>query len=289
MQPLSVVVATTERWPHLRPCLDALLPEVQTVGGELIVVDGHGEGVPPDEASPYRRLTWIKKPGASVFELRAAGVAAARTEIVATTEDHCIVGNGWCESILAAHRRHPEASVIAGAVYNGSPHRLADWANFLMTFAAFTPSIAPSSRWPPPANISYKRGLLPDDVEAGWLDFEFPPTQQSKGEVIVDERISLAHFQSDSLIEHAIRHFHNGRSTGGHGFGSSGIQDRELVRRIKLPIRLIFEVLSFTEGKYENRYAIRSLPAIVLLAMAHALGELVGAFAGPGRSPHHLA
>jgi hypothetical protein len=287
---LTVVVATTERWPHLRPCLDALLPEVKRVGADLIVVDGHGEGLPSNDAPSYEReVSWVRKPGASVFELRAAGVTQAKSEIVVTTEDHCIVRDGWCESILEAHRQHPEASVIGGAVYNGSRHGMGDWANFLMTFAAFTPPMQATSRWPTAANISYKRGLLSENPEAGWLDFEFPPAQRTEGKVVLDERIALAHIQSDSLIGHVVRHFHNGRSTAGHGFGRGGNQNRSLARRLKLPVKLTLEALMFTRGKYERPYAIRSLPAIIVLAIAHSLGELVGSLAGQGRSPKYLA
>jgi hypothetical protein len=197
---LTVVVATTEPWPHVQPCFNSLLQETRRVGGVLIVADGDGHGLPPEEFNGYPDVCYLRRPGASVFELRAAGVAQATTTIVATTEDHCIVGDGWSDRVIQAHKVNPEASVIGGAVLNGSPHRASDWANFLMTFAAFAPPISPSSRWAPPANISYKRNLLPHDPKPGWLDFEFPSGQRSEGRLVLDNRIVVAHVQSGTLF-----------------------------------------------------------------------------------------
>lgn len=129
--PLSVVVPTKDPWPGLKDCLDALLDQVSETGAELIVVYGSGGGLPADEASPYRRVKLVRAPGESVFDLRVRGVDASRGDLLAVTEDHCVVNGDWCAEIIEAHRRHPDAAAIAGAIENGSTERFMDWANFL--------------------------------------------------------------------------------------------------------------------------------------------------------------
>jgi hypothetical protein len=68
---ISVVLATIEPWPDLANCLAVLEPQIAAVGGEIIVGDGHGAALDAAKAAGSDRLSWIRKPGASVFELRA--------------------------------------------------------------------------------------------------------------------------------------------------------------------------------------------------------------------------
>src|SRR5678810_1023673 len=68
---LSVILATIEPWPDLANCLEVLEQQVAAVGGEIIVGDGHGEALDAAKAASSERLSWVRMPGASVFELRA--------------------------------------------------------------------------------------------------------------------------------------------------------------------------------------------------------------------------
>jgi len=117
---LSVVLATIEPWPDLARCLAVLEPQVAAVGGEIIVGDGHGAALDAAMVAASDRLSWVRIPGASVFELRARAVEAARGEFIALTEDHCIVGADWCAQILEAFRLNPDAMGVTGPVLNGS-------------------------------------------------------------------------------------------------------------------------------------------------------------------------
>jgi hypothetical protein len=283
--PLSVVVATGESWPAIRTCLYSLLPQVERAGGELIVADGAGDGLPEDDESYFRRCKWIRRPGLSVFELRAIAIGEARGDVIALTEDHCVPAHDWIEVIQAAHVVNPAAKVIGGPVFNGSPDRLGDWANHLMNFSGYVPPIRPGGRWPPIANISFKRDVFPDSLEPGWLENELPLQLESDETVATDERMAVTHIQTRPFTGHVAAHFHNGRSTSLNGFDSRSQPDpRSWIRR---PVWMVKASLDLTGGS-AHRQALRCLPLTVALAAAHSLGELVGKIAGPGDSPNRL-
>lgn len=281
---LSVILATTEAWPDLANCLAVLEPQAERTGAEIIVGDGDGSGLPEKFTSNPGRVVWIRKPGASVFELRALCVRAARADIIATTEDHCIVEADWCERVLAAHAEHPEALAIAGAVTNGSTTSRADWANFLHTFGAFTPPVDPHQRirWPVNANLSYKRSVFPDGAIApGWMELQLNGRLMGEHRVIVDDRLRVAHVQSHGFLGTFAAHFHNGRAT-------AGLYPIRLSRR-QLPWRLYRLTMQTLRNKPELQPVIRSCrPMIAMLSTCHAFGEIAGILFGPGRSPQRL-
>ncbi len=130
--PLSVIVATSQPWPELRMCLDSLHVQAVRAGAEVVVGDGTGQGLPEDVARRYPEVTWLKVQGASVLQLRALAMSHTSGEVVAVTEDHCRVAPDWCERILEAHKRYPEAAAIGGAVENGARRKIIDWASFFI-------------------------------------------------------------------------------------------------------------------------------------------------------------
>ena len=281
---LSVVLATIEPWPDLANCLAVLEPQVAAIGGEIIVGDGHGEALDAAKAASSDRLSWIRIPGASVFELRARGVEQARGEIVAMTEDHVVVGQDWCVRILEAFARNPDAAVVTGPVLNGSTGTLMDWANFLHTFGPFYPPVnrQQGERCPPIANIAFRRSAIgPVPIRTGWLELELNPRLFREGRVAVSDDLTVTHVQSHGFWLTMLAHFDNGRSTTGlrpkpaeHGPG---------------PLTLFWRGLGAIGGIKKLSPAARaSLPLMFVLSCCHAAGEAVGVLAGPGRSPSRL-
>lgn len=279
-----MVLATTDAWPDLANCLAILEPQADKVGAELIVGDGDGRALPERYTTDPGRVVWIRKPGASVFELRALAVMAARADIIATTEDHCIVAPDWCERVLAAYAEHPEAVAVAGAVTNGSTETRVDWANFLHTFGAFTPPLDPAQRerCPVNANISYKRTVFPSGpVEAGWMELDLNGRLFREGKFHFDDRIRVAHVQSHGLLGTLAAHFDNGRAT-------TGLHRIPLSRR-QLPWRVYRSTMRMLRNKPELEPTIRSCaPMLAVLSTCHALGETVGILLGPGKSAARL-
>lgn len=288
---IAVIVATIEPWPTIRPCLDRLLPQIARAAGELIVADGtpDGSGLPPSETGAYRPVTTIAQPGASVMALRARGAEAASAPFVAFTEDHCVVGERWVEQLVAAHAAHPEADMIAGPVTNGSSHGLIDWANFLMTFADFLPSVVerPMYRTPPMSNASFHRRVLMDGpLPEGWLELVMAPTVFREGRMYYDADVIVSHVQPRRLVQALVIHFHNGRACAGLALPHLAARDwrARLARVPALPWFLWSSVLRSLAGRSIPTRARLSLPAVFVLGTAHAAGEFVGLLRGEGQS-----
>jgi hypothetical protein len=292
--PLSIVIATKEAWPHVRPTLEAVCDQAELVGAEVILADGHGRALPGDRS--WSQVTWLKEPGASVFRLRALAIARARGEVIAVTEDHCIPAPDWCETLIRLHRERPDAAVIGGAIENGSTERVVDWASFLLSSA---PSIRPLlsrayGRIATPGNISYKRRAIPRNVlRTGVLELALNRALRARGEkLIAEDRLVVHHIQSFSLPEACQAHFHNGRSLAGFRLGFVSPMERllRLGACSVLPGWLLWRSLSALCAKRRALdRALVGLPALVLFAHCHAMGELLGYLAGPGDSPRRLA
>jgi glycosyl transferase family 2 len=297
MTPLSVVISNTQPWPALRPCLEALLPQIRRVGAELIVADGDGGGLPEDHAPADVR--WLRRPGSSPYQLRAVGLAAATGAIVAVTEDHCIVRPDWCERVLDAHRRWPKAAAIGGAVENGATTRLIDWAIFLVGNSENLLPISMGERdhISGQANVSYKRWALPRLYPPiGMVEAHFQRELRARGETLVsDDRMVVDHVQSLGIRGTLAVNFHNGRCQG--GFDRALIPASERIRRLmagavaplwvgKQTARILLRML--IRKRRFQRETIVALPLVPLVLFAHLAGDLAGLLFGPGTSPRHM-
>jgi Glycosyl transferase family 2 len=292
---LSVVLATGHPWPEAERTLRALLATDEAVDLELLLCDG-SDGPDPGQMLRDDRLTVIRARGESVFSLRARGLAAARGEVVAITEDHCIPDPDWAAELIEAHARHPDAAAIAGAVANGATESSWDWANFLMTFAEHMPPIdeRAARRAPSVANGSFKRSsvAIPRAPAPGWLELETMPALVSGGRVVRDGGPLVTHDQSHGGPRATLAaHFHNGRASAGlrvdrPGLGAIRAEARRLAG---LPGQLIGELQDALRARPPlTGAAAHGARLASLLAIAHVAGELIGLLAGPGSSPDRL-
>jgi hypothetical protein len=292
---VSVLVATIEPWPAVQACLERLLPQVNAAGGELILADGtpDASGAPPPLTNSCGSLRTIASPGASVLALRARAADASHGPFLAFTEDHCVVGERWVSSIVAAHETHPHADMVSGPVMNGSPDGIMDWANFIMTFAEFMPP-APSrrlKRTPPMSNASFRRSiLLGGPLPEGWLELVKAPMLLHSGRLHYDNDIVVSHVQPRGWRSALAAHFHNGRASAGLVLPHIARRDWWL-RLATVPVMpgiLFVSVLRSLRGRAVPARAIASLPAMFLLCLAHASGETAGLLSGEGSSARRL-
>jgi hypothetical protein len=282
--PLSVILATTEPWPDLANCLEVLAPQVASVGGEIIVGDGHGAALDASRAADSTQLSWVRLPGASVFELRARAVERARGEIIALTEDHCLVGRDWCQQILHVFSTHPDVMAVTGPVLNGSTDHRIDHANYLHNFASCVPPVnrAQRDRCPPPANVAFRRCAIGSGpFPAGRIELEISPRLFREGLFHVHDGITVTHVQSHGFWLTLRAHFDNGRST-------TGLNRVPLTRR-QLPWHVLRGALRSMSPEARRTPVVRSsVPLMFLLSCCHAAGEVAGIVAGPGSSPTRL-
>ncbi len=291
--PLSVLVATRDGWPTIAPQIEAVLGQVRDVGGELIVVDSSGQ-VAPDLGPSVR---WLPQPTSmTVFQLREIAYKESRGEIVASTEDHCLVMPGWCRRILDAHAEHPEAAAIGGALENGTVGSLMDWAAFIVTQA---PALAPLPSGAVPrttgaANVSMKRRAverLPSHDGFGTIELFDVAEVASDGEILLqDDSLVVTHYQSMGFVGTSSVEFHNGRTLG--GFRRQFMDRRDWARVATagvLPLYRSARMVSMASRKrMPRRSLIAAIPWIVWLEYCTGAGQLLGYATGPGDSPSKL-
>jgi Glycosyl transferase family 2 len=288
--PLTVVIPTCHGWAAVRPFLDRLRDQAQATGAEVVVADGSTEpGPPPDALWPG--LVWLRRAGVGVFTLRALGRQVARGDILAVTEDHCLVAPDWCARILEAHARHPDAAAIKGVVRNGSRDRLADRASFLLVQA---PNLAPFTGRPEDAILgascaTYSRRALERlSPEAGWpLELHDAGRWRAAGETIVaDERIWVEHHQSAPLLELSRLHYHNARAIS--GLRRSRLARRDWARLAAAPILLLARTARTVALCAQKRVPwgalLTSVPLFLWFYAWKASGEITGYLTGPGDS-----
>ena len=288
---LSLVVATRTGWPGYKPYFDHHQREIESVDGELLVLDGTDKPPPPADAiGPNTR--WISQPGLSVLALRAQGYPEARGEIVAVSEDHTRIPVGWAAAILECHAEHPEAAAIGGSVENGTSRSYIEWADF---FCGHDREIPPVGRGKRArllglTNVSYKRDILKRNkplAGVGVNDAIFQRELTGAGEVLLlDDRIRCEHEQALNLKSATRLLYHAGRM--GAGGRRQRLNPAEVLRIIATPVSPIFltarlGVWLAMRRHYRARFLVE-IPAVFWFYGARAVGELVGYAAGPGKS-----
>ncbi len=219
--PITALIATICGWPAAKPALEHLVGQTIAAGGEVIVADGSGKTAPTEEeiAALGGPVTWLSKPGASVFQcvLRPTRVAW-RTRCRDRGPLPC--GPRLGRAAPPAHDRFPEAGVVGGAVLNGTDQKLVDWAAFFLTQGPFMPPLQNglAERVSGPANCSYKRRVLErlgGDEEQGVIDFLELPEALEGERLAADDSIRVLHHQSQGILGTSWR-FDNGRTIAGY-------------------------------------------------------------------------
>ena len=291
--PLSVLIPTRRGWGAAEPAVRSFMAEVGPDRGEIVVVDGSGTVPPQGVLAPNVR--WITLGASSVFQLRAAGYREVRGDIVAVTEDHCRAGPGWADAVTRAHREHPAAVGIAGAVRNGTPEHRIDWGAFLITQ---TPFLEPLPSGPVPSvagpNLSYKRaaiGRMEARGDLGMIELLDNPGLLREGEEFrADDRILVLHDQAMGVRGTSIIEFHNGRTVAGFRRTRFGLP--ELARLVLAPglalYRAVRTVRTARRKRIDPAILRRTVVPVVWLQACYAAGEVLGYLAGPGDSPRRL-
>jgi hypothetical protein len=292
---LTVVVATTQAWPELRMCLDSLHDQVLAENAELLVVDGHSQGLPEHALQRYPRVTLLKMPGASVLQMRAFAMSQSHGEVVAVTEDHCCVAPDWCRRIIETHRRHPDAAVIGGVVENGSDRGIIHWASFFIVNGAAMPPVRNGVHRmvAGQASVSYKKRVVPRDLpRLGRMEWMLNQDLRTQGETLVaDNLIRVAHVQPLTFLEACAIHYHDSRTIAGFRLERIGLLER-LIRLgacfAMPPLLFLRTVLPILAKRRYLGWLLLSLPMIGVLVVCRAAGALVGFILGAGGSPRRI-
>ena len=124
---VSVVLSTYNRADRLPAALDALLGQAGDVAYEVIVVDNNSTDATPAvvERAAARsdgRLRYVFEPRQGLSYGRNAGIASARSAIIAFSDDDVRVAPDWIAQIKRTFDAHPDIEYAGGRVL---PHWLA--------------------------------------------------------------------------------------------------------------------------------------------------------------------
>lgn len=289
------MIATTQPWPEVEPCLDSIHAQVDACGGEIVLGDGSPHGMPARQQARYPRLRLLHRPGASVFQLRHEAVTGSCGEIIAVTEDHCVVASDWCERILAAHQEHPLAAAIGGAVENGATTTRIDWASFFLVNGASLPPLQVGERRTIAlqANVSYKRRALPTHVSAlGQMEWILNQDLRRGGAALAsDDRIRVCHVQSLGVGATCRIHYDDGRTIASFRMERMGATERWVriaACALMPPLLVTRALLQVLPKRRLTATLVSSLPWMLVLTCCKAWGNLMGFLYGPGTSPQRI-
>ncbi|WP_457027903.1 glycosyltransferase family 2 protein [Kitasatospora sp. P5_F3] len=115
---ISVVIATHNRPELLRQCLDSVL-RIDSPQYEVLVVDNAPAG---DDAKTLireryaDRVRYLREPVAGLARAHNLGLAVARGELIAFTDDDTLVDRHWLSSLVAAFADDPAAGCVTGLI-----------------------------------------------------------------------------------------------------------------------------------------------------------------------------
>ena len=292
---LSLIVATTHGWPGYRAIFLTHRAAVDAVDGEMIVADSSGNPA-PGAAEVGPRVTWLSAPGDGVFQLRGRAYPLARGQIVAHTEDHCVLEPDWATTALALHREYPAAAVIGGVVENGSREQLGDWANFFIGHVWDMPGVGHGRRVSSAGMtcVTYKHRAIAGMTTVGEMGVNETYHQRllsQRGEqVLIDDRLRCSHVQSDGIRRAVERTWHAARA--GAAMRRAKLSPRMILRIALTPVLpLVYSaaiVRSVAERRYHPWRALASAPYIVVFLGVRAAAEVVGYVAGIGDSANRF-
>ncbi len=281
--PLSVVVVILAGRQYLLRCLEALERQQGVDRPEIVVPH---DATLDDVAALRRRFAdvrFLPHEGRKTFaELRAAGVRAARGEIVAVTEDHCSAEPTWARSILELHEG-PWAAV-GGPVDKRGPDTMLNWAIYLSDFGRYmNPVVEGSAGYLTDCNVAYKRASLEATAELWQREFHETTVNwalQDQGKQLLLSRRVAVRQQRTLRLGYALGE----RYRFGRLFASTRVAGASLGRRVfyatasgALPAILLLRVYRNVFGKrrFDTPF-LRIIPQLVLLNLVWAWGEVVG-------------
>ncbi len=291
MPKISVIIPSVTGLPVIAECLSALDSQKCDFAFEVIVVDRTEDKTAKYICEHFPRVKLIKLSApCGIPEMRAVGMAQASGEFLAITEDHCIVPKSWLAEIIKAHESGYQ--VVGGAVENGSPERLIDWAVFLCEYSAFMPPIAAGeTEFITGNNTSYKRSLIEQADESlkndYWEYFLQGELKALGTKFLSAPTLVVSHKKEFGFFYFLSQRFHYSRSFAAMRKRKSSAAEQiiYLLYTPVLPFHLIWRIARNVKRKRRNRKEFfLSLPLLLIFMGSYALGELAGQLFGSGDS-----
>lgn len=286
---VSVVVASNRARGLLDDCLAALIPQCERARAELIVARDDDEGAIAVLARDYPgvRVVPVRR-GATIPELRGAGMREATGDIVMLTEDHCVPGPRWVEELCVGVDN--VADIAGGGMDNAQRKRAVDWAAYFAEYGLFatTRSDTGEKMQLTGANVAYRRSIVSDVV--AWAS-------AGEWENVAHERLrqrgSSLHFVDSAPVyqnkSYRFREFCVDRYEHGRDYARTRLVEEPNARRWLLtavtPLLPVVIITRVARAAAPTRWLpfLRALPATLAFVTAWSVGEAVGYITGPAR------
>lgn len=288
---ISVVIACVNGLASISECLETLERQIAGVSAEIIVVNRCRDGSAEFIRNSHPAVKLIDAGETlGVPHLRAIGMDAAAGELVVIIEDHCMVCDNWFRTIKAALSL--DYGVIGGAVENGSPGRLVDWAVYLCEYS-FSMLPIPSGEVDGVSgnNVCYRREVLQavsETVKRNYWEYFLQQELKKNG---------VRFYSLPSLVvlhkkEFGFWYFMRQRFYYSRSFAGMRAARMPLTRRLIyacaspiLPALMSYRTAHNVFAKKRHvREFILSLPILALFMVSYALGEFTGYLMGGGGS-----
>ncbi len=292
---LSVVVTIVDGGEVLRHFLDALTHQVGAPTMQILVPYDSSVAETANFQRQFPTVDFLAlgvirterpiRSAAGQHELydrrRAAGLAAARGEIVAILEDRGAPRSDWARSVMRLHQQ--PYGVIGGAI-EPSASDLLNWAFYVCDFGRYgLPFASGPTSWVSDVNVTYKRRVVEETRDLWKERFREPVVHWA-----LQERGETLYLSSELVVEHRRppttlgvllpERFHWGRLFGHIRAMHLGTSRRLAYALMGPLIPLVLLVRhARTQQKKGNlgRY-LRAVPATTLLLIAWTTGEVWG-------------
>jgi glycosyltransferase involved in cell wall biosynthesis len=158
---VSVIIASIVGAPFLDDCLMSLEKQAREQGAEVIVVACGDTSFAGRIARAFPWTRVIHRPEReSVPDLRRHGLEAARGDVVAIIEEHCLAAPDWLRRVVEAHRGG-DCGAVGGPVVDYDYRRLRDWVVYFTEYNGYLPPWREGEAHSlGSANIAYSRAAL---------------------------------------------------------------------------------------------------------------------------------
>lgn len=280
---MTVVVASFRGLDLLAQCLHSLRPQCATLGAELVLARPSGAPQAALEQVAKGCRVVVAPPGATLPEIRGAGLAQASGEWVALTEDHCVAEPGWLDALLSA--RSSDVQVLGGSMGNARRERGTDCGAFFAEYGFFGATGASARPEAPPqiteANAAYHRSVVP--LVAEWAG-------RGAWENVIHDRLHAAGHgfrlvpaaRVRQNLTYRLGEFCRDRFAHGRAYAATRAAGLAGWKRLALlattpalPFVLAGRAIRSADPA-ERRYLPRGLVAMLVFLSAWSLGEATG-------------
>lgn len=294
---MSVVVGLISgRKAHVERCLRALHEQTARLPLEIVVpydepcadVASLGDAFPAVRFIRAEGLDTAKARAGAGREhhdtLRTIGIRAATGDVIALIEDHGYVAAQWCEEMVAALNRHPDAAAIGGAVECDSA-KLLNWAVYFCDFGRYqNPLPEGPAEFVSDGNVAYRRAALETVADSWRMDYHETVVHWAMAaaglELRTTPRVVVWQARTGLQFGAALRERYVwARSFAGTRTRVAGGVKRWVWAAASpiLPVVMTWRLAStaFRRGAHRAQF-LKALPLIVLLHTVWAFGEFVG-------------